>query len=278
MALLLALPAVAGAADADRDKVFDDLEAQVAPLADSDETAVIVVMRERALPERVERLRAAGLEVSTRFSLIDAVSGRVTKGRLRALARHPLVEHVQLNGRVRALNDSAQEAYGIAAARANVPGIDGNTDGNAAVYSAGDMVAAVIDSGIDAGHGDLNEGKVIAFKDFVGNNTNPYDNNGHGTHVAATLAGEGDARADLRYRGVAPGAALVGIKVLGANGTGTEEDVISGIEWAVSNKAIHGIEAINLSLGADGCSDGTEADSLAVTAAHDAGLVVAVAA
>src|SRR5215207_8198049 len=78
--------------DSDGDRIYDDLEAVAAPLSDDERVSVIVVMRERALPERVEQLRrASGLDVSVRFSLIDAVAGRVTKGRLRALAGHPLV-------------------------------------------------------------------------------------------------------------------------------------------------------------------------------------------
>ena len=278
-ALIAPASASAQSADADGDRILDELEARAAPLAATDQVNVIVVLRERATAERAARLTAAsGLDVARRFSLIDAVAGRVPKGRLEALARNPLVEHVQRNRPVRAFNDSAQEAYGVTAARTNVPTVEGNADGNLSTYSAGDLVAAVIDSGIDAGHRDLDEGKVIAFKDFVGTSTTPYDNNGHGTHVAATLAGEGDARADLKYKGVAPGAALVGVKVLDSSGNGTEADVVDGIEWTVTNKATYGIEAINLSLGAVGCSDGSEADSLAVNAAFDAGLVVSVAA
>jgi serine protease AprX len=272
-------PAAPAKADLDGDGVFDDLESRVATLADSDETSVIVVLRERALPDRVARLRQeAALDVFKRYELIDAVAGRVTKGRLRALARHPLVDHVEANSAVHALNDTAQQSFGVTPARVNAPAIEGNADGNVATYSAGDLVAAVLDSGIDAGHRDLDEGKVIAFRDFVNGLTTPYDDDGHGTHVAATLAGEGDARADLLYRGVAPGAALVGVKVLDSNGNGATDDVISGIQWAVANKTLYGIEAINLSIGAPGCNNGTDSISQAVNAAHDAGLVVAVAA
>jgi len=67
---------------------------------------------------------------------------------------------------------------------------------------------AVVDSGI-APHPDL-EGKIIAWKDFVNNISQPYDDNGHGTHVAGTIAGTGK----LGYKtGVAPGADLIGVKV-----------------------------------------------------------------
>jgi serine protease AprX len=265
--------------DSDHDKLYDDLEARALGLADADELGVIVVLTEEALPGRVERLeRDRGLKASKRFSLVDAVSGKVPKGRLRALAGDPLVDHVELNSRVRAWNDTAQESFGVIAARAAAPGLDGDADGNPAAYSPGDLVAAVIDTGIDAGHQDLNGGKVIGFKDFVNGATAPYDDEGHGTHVAATIAGDGDARADKLHKGVAPAAGLVGIKVLDATGNGSMDTVLSGIEWAVQNRSTYGIEAINLSLGAAGCSDGSDVDSLAVERAVDAGLVVAVAA
>ena len=283
--LLAALVAAAPAAgapklvDADGDRVFDDLEARVAPLPDSAQANVIVVMSKDATPGRVRRLSAAsGLDVSKRFSLIDAVAGRVTKGELHTLARNPLVEHVERNQPVHALNDSAQESFGVTAARTNAPTIDGNADGNVNTYSAGDLVAAVIDSGIDTSHQDLDEGKVIGFRDFVNNNNSPYDDHGHGTHVSGILAGEGDARPDLKYRGVAPGAALVGVKILDSAGNGTSAALISALQWVVANKATYGIEVVNLSLGTPGCSDGNDADSQALSAANDAGLVMAVAA
>jgi hypothetical protein len=68
------------------------------------------------------------------------------------------------------------------------------------------------------------------------------------------------------------------VKVLDQNGDGSEEDVVAGIQWAVNNRALYGIEALNLSLGIPGCSAGTDASSLAVNNARSAGLLVAVAA
>ena len=134
---------------------------------------------------------AAGLDVSQRFSLIDAVAGRVTKGRLRALARHPLVDHVERN------SPSARSTTRRRSRSASPPRAPTRRASTATPTATStptppaDLVAAVIDTGIDAGHGDLNEGKVIAFRDFVNNITTPYDDHGHGTHVAATLAGRG---------------------------------------------------------------------------------------
>ena len=267
-------------ADRDRDKIFDDLEARLAGLAAGDRVSVIVTLDAPATEERVGLLeRAVGqFAVSRRFSIIDGFAATVTKGQAQALARRAEVARVEENSPVRALNDGAQSAFGVSKARSDATSLDGDADGSAATYSKGDLVAAVIDTGIHTAHLDLDEGKVIAFKDFVNGQVAPYDDNGHGTHVAATIAGDGDARADLLYRGVAPAAALVGVKVLDANGGGTMANVTAALEWVVQNKDVYGIETVNLSLGASGCSDGTDATSQAVNSAHAAGLVVAVAA
>ena len=106
---------------------------------------------------------------------------------------------------MRTFNDSAQASFGVTKARVDA-GVDGDGDGNAATYSKNDLVAAVIDTGIDAAHQDLDEGKVLAFANCIGGCVlaAPFDDNGHGTHVAATIAGEGDARADRLYKGAAP--------------------------------------------------------------------------
>ena len=267
-------------ADRDNDKVFDDLETRLAAMSPHDELSVIVRLTVPTSAARVAELsqRVGDIAVTGRFAIVDGFAATVSKGQAEALTHVPWVASVEENSVVRALNDGAQSAFGVAKARADAPALDGDADGSAATYSNGDLVAAVIDTGIFPGHLDLDEGKVIAFKDFVNGQTTAYDDNGHGTHVAATIAGDGDARADGRYKGVAPAAALVGVKVLDANGSGTMAGVTAAIDWVVQNKDLYGIEVINLSLGASGCSDGTDATSAAVNNAHAAGLVVAVAA
>jgi serine protease AprX len=220
-----------------------------------------------------------GLALSRRFSLVNAFAASLTKQQISALSRLPGVEHVEQNSRVHVLNDTAQGSFGVTAARSQAPALDGG-DGLPA-YSKDDLVAAVIDTGIDPGHLDLDEGKVLHFVNCVSETCVdgvPMDDHGHGTHVAATIAGDGDARADKLYRGVAPEGALVGVKVLDAGGSGSDAAVIAGVQWAVAKKDLYGIEALNLSLGGSGCSNGTDLLSQAVNQAHAAGLVVAVAA
>ena len=268
-------------ADRDGDRIFERLEQRLAGRPDGHRVAAIVRLRDPATRERVGRLqsRVGRFSVAHRYRVIDGFAATLTKGQVRALARRGAeVAHVEEDSRVSARNDSAQSSFGVAQARNQDPDLDGDGGDGPATYSPSDLVAAVIDSGIDARHADLDEGKVIAFRDFLGGGTVPSDDDGHGTHVAATIAGDGDGTPDGRYRGVAPAAALVGAKVLDGAGNGSMSDVTAAIDWVVANRHTYGIEAINLSLGVDACSDGTDATSQAVNAAADAGLVVAVAA
>jgi subtilisin family serine protease len=86
----------------------------------------------------------------------------------------------------------------------------------------------IIDTGIDKTHPDLN---VVNHVNFTGDGKNQ-DCGGHGTHVSGTLAAKDNARDVV---GVAPGAPLVGVKVLGCNGSGSESAIINGIEWVTKN-------------------------------------------
>lgn len=105
---------------------------------------------------------------------------------------------------------------------------------------------AVIDTGI-APHPDV-KSHVIAFKDFINGKTEAYDDQGHGTHVSSIAAGDGRASNGL-YKGCAPDADLIGIKVLDSTGNGSFSNVIAGIQWALENKERYHIQVINLSLG-----------------------------
>ena len=266
-------------ADPDGDGLFETLEARLIGKAEDAKVDVIVVLGAPASDERVRSLArgVGGFTVSRRFDLVHGFAATMRKEQIGRLASLAGVAHVEANATVHAAVDSAQASFGVAQARVDA-GVDGNADGSVDTYSRNDFVAAVVDSGIDVSHADLDEGKVIGWTDLVNGVATPYDDLGHGTAVAAVLAGEGDARPDKRYRGVAPGAGLVGVKVLDDRGSGTIDDVVAGVEFAVDRKDEYGIEAVNLSLEQPGCSDGTDALSLAVNAAHDAGLSVVAAA
>ncbi len=133
------------------------------------------------------------------------------------------------------------------------------------------VTVAIVDTGIDSDHPDF-AGRITFTQDFTGSGS-AEDGNGHGTHVASTVAGSGEASGG-KYVGVAPGASLMAARVLGSDGGGRMSDVMAGVEWAAQN----GADVINLSLGSDGNSDGKDALSAICNAAVDLGKVVVVAA
>lgn len=110
------------------------------------------------------------------------------------------------------------------------------------------VTVAVIDSGIYPSPAFGR--RIKAFYDFTTGGIRarfPYDDYGHGTHVAGLIGGLQSS--DLEYQGVAPSVEFVGLKVLDKNGGGKTSDVIRAIEFAVANKTRFGIDIINLSLG-----------------------------
>jgi serine protease AprX len=132
--------------------------------------------------------------------------------------------------------------------RAGKPGVLGI--GAIAGVDGQGIGVAVIDSGISP-HVALTN-KVIANVSFVPNDPNVTDGYGHGTHVAGIIAGSGGPAAlvtPLYTGGIAPGANLVNVRVLGNDGSGYTSDVIAGIEWVISHKSQYNIRVINLSLG-----------------------------
>lgn len=139
---------------------------------------------------------------------------------------------------------------------------------------------AVIDSGLEMS-AEFN-GRVTAFYDMTGGRTvatYPFDDYGHGTHVAGTIAGSGALSRRYAYRGLAPSARLIVLKVLDRNGAGYTSDVIRAIDFAVEQRARLGISIINLSLGHP-ITQPAASDPLvqAVQRATQAGVIVVVAA
>jgi serine protease AprX len=157
-------------------------------------------------------------------------------------------------------------------------------------FTGAGVGVAVVDSGVAAWHDDLTYNgssslvrtsggqRVAAFVDYVNGQSTPYDDNGHGTHVAGIVAGNGnDSRG--AHAGMAPDAHLVALKVLDANGRGVISSVIGALEFAVANKNAYNIRVINLSVGSP-VTESYHTDPLTQAAkrAVDAGIVVVAAA
>ena len=194
-------------------------------------------------PDRIDALAAQHHLTITKRLAEDAVF-RATVAEIEALGQD--VDHLSRDVEVSsfmAITDAAIGADQVHAGLADLPGFTGAGVG-----------IAIIDSGIWAQHRSL-AGRVVAAVDFVGDSRAraSEDSYGHGTHVAAIAAGNSpypqDSTFQTPFRGVAPGANLISLRVLGADGTGLSSSVIDAIDWAIRNRGRYNIRVINLSLG-----------------------------
>ena len=106
---------------------------------------------------------------------------------------------------------------------------------------------AVLDTGI-APHPDF-DNRIILFRDFVRGKNRPYDDNGHGTHVAGIIGGSGGL-SQGRFQGIAPACGIAALKVLDRRGNGSLKCVLSGIRWLLDHYQEYGIRIVNISVGA----------------------------
>ena len=217
------------------DRFLEDLESRGEP----GERVRIIVTARHGLREHVKTaLHTSGSAVVDEHALIDAVTAEVPVGRLRALANRDDIASLSVDAVVSAGADNV----GTLAGNMLLPtlGIAGSAD------IGTDVGVAILDSGI-VYHDQI---PVAAFYDFLrgGAKIKQYDDYGHGTHVAGAIRNKDD-RLDARYRSVAPGSRLIGMKVLAADGSGYSSNVISALEFAIANKQALKIDVINLSLG-----------------------------
>ncbi len=127
-------------------------------------------------------------------------------------------------------------------------------------YTGKHIRIALLDTGVYAGHPDLRN-RVIAFKDFVNRRQTPYDDNGHGTHIAGIMCGDG-RMSSRRISGMAPAAELVVLKVLDEKGNGRTPDVLRAIEWVSDHRKIYNIRLLNFSVGFLARADRREQEEL----------------
>ncbi|HYG72302.1 MAG TPA: S8 family serine peptidase, partial [Actinomycetota bacterium] len=219
--------------------------------ADAIAGSYIVVFRDLVGPpatvtDRLER--ALGFRAEHGYShAIRGFAARLAPAQLSALTRNPNVALIVPDRPVSALD--------------GVPLTTGDTvptsvrrieAGSAALtHGASSANVAVVDSGVDLDHPDLN---VRRGANCVGTGL-PEDDNGHGTHVAGTIAARNDG---VGVTGVAPGTTVYAVKVLDGAGSGSWSSVICGLDWAIGTHAdadaTNDIDVANLSLGGAGTS------------------------
>jgi len=207
-----------------------------------------------------------GAAVVKELPIIDAVVIRVPLSVLGQLASNHAVHRLHLDRTMHTLLDTASPTIGTTPEWSK--GLTGKG-----------VTIAILDTGIYP-HPDLISptNRIVAFYDPIQGKTEPYDDNGHGTHVAGCAAGSG-VSSNGKYRGPAYEASLVGVKVLNASGQGSVSDIIDGIQWCIQHKEKYGIRILSLSLGGP-ATESYKEDPLcqALEKAWAAGLTVFVAA
>jgi len=212
----------------------------------------------------------SGGSVGRLLPIVGGVAATVPNASLSAIAASSLVAHLSMDRVAAGAMERTGPTVGATAVRQQL-GYDGSGVG-----------VAIIDSGITAWHDDLTGvaggQRVARFVDFVGGRLTPYDDYGHGTHVAGIVAGNGFDSTGARS-GIAPGATLTVLKVLDQSGAGRISDVIAALDYVVAHRGELNIKVVNLSV-ATGVYESYYVDplTLAARAAVNAGIVVVAAA
>src|SRR6185437_570573 len=273
LAIVLAALAIAvPAAFAAPNKVSPDL-ANFPVNADG---TVNVIIQFNQIPQarHFEMISSRGGKLKFSLEHINGAAYRIPVKLLTFLENHPDVAYISPDRPNKAAWDDELPAVMDDVARQQF-GLDGSGIG-----------VAVIDSGV-YNHDDLQNAngtasRIVYSESFVPGDSRTTDLYGHGTHVAGIIAGNGRDSANgypQQYLGIAPKVNIINLRVLDANGAGTDSQVIAAIQRAIQLKPSYNIRIINLSLGRP-VYEASSQDPLcqAVEAAWKAGIVVVVAA
>ena len=253
------------------------LSKELRDITGNDAVDVIVQFRNKPTAAHYNFLAANGGKFKNKKALrhVNSVALRLSPKALAFLEAHPDIAYVSVDRRLKRASDVAAPAV-LADIAAQQYGLDGSGIG-----------VAVIDSGV-SDHPDLHsssnpdQSRVVYSESFVDGDTSTGDGYGHGTHVAGIIGGNGAASASgysRQFTGIAPGANIINLRVLDANGGGSDSQVIAAIDRAIDLKSVYNIRVINLSLGRP-VQESYTLDPIcqAVEAAWNAGITVIVAA
>ncbi len=270
----------------DQIELTENLDSEVIDeLEQNNETRVIVLMKEpKAKDIKTKKAKIkknvdsalldmdeSEFKVKHKFSRINGFSGNVNKNGLKKLQKNSDIKKIYLDKQYNVtLDDSIPIINADDVWQTQVNGV--NITGHG-------QTVCVVDTGIDYNHSALGNGwgnKVIAGYDIVNDDSDPYDDEGHGTHVAGIVASE-----DATYKGVAPDAKLVAIKACDAEGRCYESDYAAGVEWCTDNASQYNISVITVSIGGGAYNDHASCDpyyaAQAISAARGEGILVTVA-
>ena len=222
-------------------------QVDIDPALHAGEVALIQVATGTAWTVAADLTAAGATEVAA-FDSVNIVSARLSDRALAAIATDRAVLSATTDARVSAIGGGRSDgkdlnSFGTSSKKDSL-GIDAIGAPTAWSRSTGaGVVVALMDSGI-AAHPDLPSGKILARANFSGDTSPGLDPAGHGTHLAGIIAGKG-----AEFRGVAPDARLVDIRVLDRFGDGSLHTVVAGFDWLLENRSALGVRVLNLSLG-----------------------------
>lgn len=181
-------------------------------------------------------LRDLGVTVSAEIPFIDGYVVEIPAQLLKKLAGQRRVKYIAADMDVKAQMNIATRV--VRADELHKAGITGQGVG-----------IALLDTGIYP-HPDFTmpRNRIAAFLDIVNGRTSPYDDNGHGSFVAGVAAGSGYASSGT-YRGIAPEASIISVKVMDSMGNGRSSDVLSALQWVADNHTRYNIKVASMSLG-----------------------------
>jgi|GEM_PF-1598837 len=254
--------------------------------SDADELSVIVVLNETGNPGKTQSKVISSLaegKVKHRYNLINGFSAKLGRDELETLGKNPLVQGIYYDAKVHALPvPDWVNAMDVNAKLYTSTNAIGAVEAWSMGYTGRNVTVAVVDSGIDYTHPSLGNCTSVGVNcrvkggyDFVNTDSNPMDDNGHGTHVAGIVGMSRTVYNGYNLSGVAPNVTFYALKVLNAGGSGSNSDVIAAMDWAVS----HNADIITLSLGTTELpNNGLSIMSIVSDAAVERGVVVTIAA
>ena len=235
-------------------------------LAQSIEKVPVIIQLKEEGRISIEGLSSLTNEVFTSLPLINGVGTMMNTDMIYKLIQNDDVEFISFDSRVYTLLDVARRS--VDAPFPHRSGFDGEG-----------ITVAVVDTGVSP-HVDLIKPKnrIVGFIDLINKRDLPYDDNGHGTHIAGIIGANGYASRG-KLMGVAPGVNILAIKALDGNGSGTTSHILEAIEYIINTKDDYNTRVINLSIGTPSTIPSIfDPLSRAVKRAVKAGLLVVVAA
>lgn len=249
------------------DKISAPLSGKIAEASDTEKIPIIIQLRNQDIPFNTEQGRSKiDNEQKNIMSflnkekarnkaqkikpthIVNAIATKVTPEIIDSLAEMPEVSKIELDEVVSVSREkvSLSKTVNPSCSKHNnswgIDKIEAPEVWKRGITGKG-IIVAVVDSGIDATHPDLDDlddnpytkdPKVVGWINYINGSKYPYDDFGHGTQIAGTISGTGAGGVNT---GVAPGSKLIVAKVLDQDGFGYRSDVILAFEWAVNNGA-----------------------------------------